>query len=160
MKMDRRQAIADSFAQCIARLDVVLRPWGFEFRSSGVEQSHIGPYASGYYCRELTRISLSCRATIDNVYYEHSFVTKNYAYTSAERFVVGHEFLMRALGHLDDCHIIENHRQPDWIVARDGGDRVAALIHDLTAIAGPILSSPCAEFDAVMRKGRRSYKIL
>jgi hypothetical protein len=156
---DRHQAVRMALADCVARLDVILRPWGFVFESDGVRPSHTGPYASGHYCRGATRIGLSCRDTIDNLYYEHSFTT-NYAFhREIESFTIGHDSLMRRLGHEGDCWLIRFHRIPDVIAARDGGDRVAALIHDLQVFASPVLCAPCEEFYAIVRRGSRGLSI-
>lgn len=160
--LTRRQQVADSLAAATTRLDVVLNPWGFTFLSEEVSSSHQGPFASGHYSRGTTRISLSCRDTIDNLFYGHEFVTANRYRRETEQFSIGHDTLMRALGHADDCHLICNRDasdSPDAIVARDGGDRVAALIHDLSVHAAAVLRAPCEEFYAIVRRGGRGYSV-
>lgn len=134
-------------------------PWGFIFESDGVHPSHTGPYASGHYVRDATRIGLSCRDTIDNIYYEHTFVTVHAFSRESERFLIGHAALMRALGHADDCRLINCTEIPDAVKARDGADPVSALIHDLLFLAAPLLREPSDEFYAVIRRGCRSYSI-
>jgi hypothetical protein len=101
--MNRRRAIADSLAASVTRIDELLIPWGFTFEFDGVHGSHTGPYASGRYIRDTTHIGLSCRDTIDNIYYQHSFVKVDLCSRESEIFVIGHDTLMRALGHSDDC---------------------------------------------------------
>jgi hypothetical protein len=157
--MNRRQAVADSLAESIARLDTVLKPWGFSFESDGVQSSHRGPYASGHYCRGATRIGLSCRNAIDNIYYEHSFITVHAYCKETERFTIRHDTLMRSLGHSDDCWLVVGDGIPNAIAARDGGDRVEALIHDLQLFASSVLREPCDAFYAIMRRGSRSYSV-
>lgn len=154
--MDRSQHVSDCLAASITRLDVVLRPWGFVFQADEIQLTHIGPCANGHYCRGTTRIGLSCREMIDNIYYEHSIVTEyRWGTRETERFTIEHDTLMEALGHSNDSLLICNNRYPDLIIARDGGDRVEALIHDLVSIASPVLREPCEQFDAIMRTNRR-----
>ena len=143
----------------LRRLDAILNPWGFAFANDGIQSSHCGPFASGHYYRDTTKICISCRDTIDNIYYEHTFITRNACSTETERFTIGHSTLMDALGHSDDCWLITSDKIPDMIVARDGGDRVAALIYDLESIASTVLRKPCDEFSAIIRRGHRSYSI-
>ncbi len=154
-----REHVAEKLAEAVSRLHTVLSPWGFAFITDDTRSSHCGPFASGHYYRDTTRIGISCRDTIDNLYYEHTFVTRNAYSTESERFTFGHATLMNALGHCDDCRLITSDRIPDSIVARDGGDRVDALIHDLSALASRVLREPCAEFYAIVRLGLRSYSI-
>jgi hypothetical protein len=66
---------------------------------------------------------------------------------------------MRALGHSDDCWLVCCDKAPDAIAARDGGDRVAALIYDLKSFAASVLCEPREEFYAIVRRGYRSYSI-
>jgi hypothetical protein len=153
------QQVTDALAAAVARIDAVLRPWGFIFTTDEVRPSHYGYYASGYYCREMTRIGISCRASIDNIYYEHSFVKEIPFSKEIERFTIGHLALMKALGRSNDCHFVCGHRISDAVVARDGGDRIDALIHDLSAIAASVLREPCEEFFDIMRRGCRTYSI-
>ena len=155
----RRQHVAESFAAAISRLDTILKPWGFAFDSDEIQSSHCGPFASGHYSRDTTRISFSCRDTIDNLYYEHTFVTHYACSTESERFRIQHPTLMKALGHSDDCHLISSDDIPDAIIARTGGDRVAALSYDLESFACSVLREPCDEFFAIVRQGYRSYNI-
>jgi hypothetical protein len=157
--MNQRLVVADALAVCVARLGAVLMPWGFSFQSGDVDQSHNGPFASGYYVRDATRIGLSCRDTIDNLDYEHSFVTVHAFSRESEHFRIGRATLMRAAGHADDCWLIECKEIPDVIKARNGSDRVAALIHDLRFFAEPLLREPSNEFYAAVRRGARSYSI-
>jgi hypothetical protein len=156
--MDRREAVAKALAECIERLDVVLHPWGFTFENDGCQPSHTGPYASGHYVRGTTRIGLSCRDTIDNLYYEHSFITEYASWREIERFTIGHAGLMQGVGHAEDCQLIAGDGIPDAIVARNGGDRVAALIHDL-AFAAEILREPTEAFYAIIRRAGRSFSV-
>ena len=158
MNVHERQ-VAGALAAAVVRIDAVLSPWGFVFAADEVHYSHCGYYASGHYCRGLTRISLSCRETIDNIFYEHSFIKENLCSKEIERFQIGHDKLMKALEHPHDCRLIGGHKTPDMIIARDGGDRVAALIHDLSSIAVLVLREPCEEFYAIMRRGWRFYSV-
>ena len=148
--MTRNQKAAESLAAIVDRLDEVVGPWGFAFEPDEVNSSHNGPYASGHYCRGTTRIGLSCREALDNVYYEHSFVTEYLCSSEIERFTIGHDDLMEAL-------LIRGDEHPDAVVARDGGDRVAAFIHDLTTIAAPVLSKRIKRFKEIMRRGLRVF---
>ena len=67
---------------------------------------------------------------------------------------------MDAVGHADDCHLIAWDDYPNQIVARDGGDRVAALIQDLDNYAAGLLrTANNADFYSVVRRGFRSYSI-
>ena len=155
----RREIVTQNLTSTIARLDAVMRPWGFTFVFEKQMSSHIGPFASGHYVRGATRIGLSCRDSIDNLYYEHCFVTKHRSYQETERFTLWHPGLMKTLGHAQDCHLIGTDEIYDSIAARDGGDRVAALLLDWIELAAPILSSPCDAFDEAMRHGARSYTV-
>ncbi len=157
--MNRREIVAQNLADCVARLDSVLQPWGFTFVLNSCQCSHTGPFASGRYVREMTRRGLSCRDTIDSIYYEHSFVTTNPSSHEIECFTIGHQGLMRGVGRFDVCHLIESGDTPDAILARDGGDRVAALLHDWQAFAAPVLSQPCDAFFKIVRRGFRAYSI-
>ncbi|MEM7478162.1 MAG: hypothetical protein AAF483_24510 [Planctomycetota bacterium] len=155
----RRDHVAEQLATAVARLDTVLKPWGFDFIGDDIQSSHCGPFASGHYCRDTTRIGISCRETIDNLVYEHTFVTRNAFSTESERFTIEHSTLMDALGHCYDCHLLASDCIPDSIVARDGGDRVDAIIHDLTVLASSVLCEPCGEFYKIVRRGFRSYSV-
>lgn len=155
----RPEHVAEKLAVAVARLDAVLNPWRFAFVTDDIHWSHCGPFASGHYCRDTTRIGISCRDTIDNLFFEHTFITRNAHSTESERFTIGHTTLMDALGHYDDCRLIASDSIPDAIVARDGGDRVDALIHDLKVLASPVLCEPCDNFYAIVRRGARSYSI-
>lgn len=155
--MNTLEAVAQNLTTCVNRVDPLLRPWGFVFEVHETRHSHCGPFASGHYVRGFTRIGLSCRDTIDNIYYEHSFVTENRWSREIERFDISHDGLMRGLGHSDDCRLIRSQNLPDAIVARGGGDRVDALLHDLSTFAADILTMPCDEFYEIIRRGRRCY---
>jgi hypothetical protein len=102
---------------------------------------------------------LSCRETIDNLYYEHTFITQHRGWAEIERYSIGHETLMDAVGHANDCHLITSCEYPDQITARDGGDGVAALLHDLEKYAADMLRTSNDAFFAVVRRGFRSYSI-
>ena len=75
--MDRRELVAAALADRIARLDTVIQPGGFVFHADDIHGSHTGPFASGHYVRDDTRIGLSCRNSIDNVVYKHAFIKSN-----------------------------------------------------------------------------------
>lgn len=155
--MSRFESVEEKLSACVRRLDVLLNPWGFEFQADVSRDSHCGPFASGHYVRGTTRIGLSCRETIDNIYYEHAFVTEHRWSRAIERFDVTHPDLMNSLGHSDDCELIGSNNPPDAIIARTGGDRVAALLRDLSEFAAPILARPNQKFDEIIRSGRRCY---
>jgi hypothetical protein len=157
--MNRRNVVNQSLADCVRRLDAVFRPWDFEFVPDRDGWSHYGLFASGRYVRGTTRIWICCRDTLDNIEYEHSFFTKHQSWQSVEHFGLGHDSLMEALGHRDDCHLIGSWDIPDVVVARDGGDRVTALLHDLSAYAALVLREPSEVFDAIMRQGSRYYSV-
>ena len=89
-----------------SRIEVTIRPWGFIFASDGVHYAHYGPYASGHFVRGETKIGVSCRNAIDNLYYEHTFITRHKYSTEFERFTIGHSTLMKATGHGDDRRLI------------------------------------------------------
>ena len=89
-----RQPVAESFAVVVARLRPTLDSWGFVFEPGDINSSHCGPYCTGRFVRETTQISISCRQTIDNLFYEHTFVTHNACSTEMERYSIGHETLM------------------------------------------------------------------
>ncbi|ODA35435.1 hypothetical protein [Planctopirus hydrillae] len=152
--------IAQQLAAVFLRLDVIMKPWGFAFIAEEIRSSHCGPFASGFYCRDTTRIGISCRTTIDNIFYEHFFITRSAGSTELERFTIGHSTLMDALGYASDCHLIASSKTPDTIIARDGGDRVEALIHDLSVLASRVLCEPCEEFYAIVRRGLRKYSVV
>lgn len=157
--MDQREVVSRSLLDCVARLDEVLRPWGFHFDHDGCRLSHTGPYASGHYVRTPTRIGISCRDTIDNIYYEHSFVIECSSWREIEMFRLSHGGFMNALGHSADCQLISSDSLPDAVAARNGGDRIAALIHDLSSFVSPVLSEPTSVFSAIIRRGARSFSI-
>jgi hypothetical protein len=56
--------------------------------------------------------------------------------------------------------LIAGHDYPDQITARDGRDRLAALIHDLENYASGLLRTANDEFCSVVRRGYRSYSIV
>ena len=155
----QRQLVSECFASAISRLEPTLTQWGFVFESDGIHASHNGPFASGHFLRGETKIGLSCRETIDNLYYEHTFITRNTYSTEYERFTIGHKTLMRSLGHSDECCLIQSDCIPDMIVARNGNDRVDALIDDLTNYAITVLREPCDEFFGIVREGYRCYSV-
>jgi hypothetical protein len=157
--MSRHDAVTNALVESVARLDTVLQPWGFKFEFGGVQHSHIGLYAVGCYQREWTRIHLSCRDQIDNLIYEQSFVKQSLSSREKETFSIGHGTLMKELGHRDDCQLLDADDYPDQIVARDGGDRVAALMHDLTYFAQPVLREVGEPFYRIVRTGFRVYSI-
>jgi hypothetical protein len=92
---------------------------------------------------------------MNNVHYEHSLIKQFVWHKERHSFGLGHDGLMAALGHADDCHLITGGEYA--IVARGGGDRVAALIHDLRHIAAPVLREPCEEFLSIIRTGYHSW---
>ena len=157
--MNRRQIVTQNLTHCVQRLDETLRPWGFEFTRLDVELSHTGPFSSGYYKRDQTQIGLSCRDTIDNIFYEHTFVTENSGSREIERYSIGHETLMQGLGKIDVCRLISSMDLTDPIRARDGGDRIDALSFDLSNYGASVLSEPCEEFFDIVRRGFRSYSV-
>ena len=158
--MARREHVAAALTDCVARLDTVVQPYGFVFDTDEIHASHTGPFASGHYVRNDTRIGLSCRDTIDNVVYEHSFVTQNLSWREIERFSTSHSGLMSFLGHADDARLICADSIPDAVLARDGADRVDALIHDLSMFVLPLIANDMDIFFAAIRKGYRSYSIV
>jgi hypothetical protein len=156
--MDRRVQAASALAESVARIDALLNPWRFTFAPDGVRPSHTGPYASGHYRRGLTSIGLSCRKAIDNIFYEHSFVTTSDFSEEIERFTIGHDTLMRALGHSEDCWLLACDGTPYTIDGRDGVDRVEAFMHDLL-LAAPVLRERNDDFCRIVRRGCRSYSV-
>lgn len=158
--MTRFEIVAKNLADCVARIGAVLNPWGFEFEAGPDDQfSPAGPYGSGHFVRGETRIGISCRSTLDNIYYEHSFVREYTSSRAIECFTIGHVELMRAVGHSDDCKLVTQNQYPILVAARDGSDPVEALIHDLSQFCEPILADPCDAFFEIMRKGRRGYSV-
>lgn len=155
----RRDEVAHNLADAVSRLDAVLNPWNLEFFTQDVQFSHCGPFASGHYCRNKTRIGISCRDTIDNIYYEHTFVTRNGNAIESEKFTIGHAILMDALGYSSECCLIVSDGIPNAISGRDGSDPIDALIHDLSELASSVLQEPCDEFYSIVRRGFRSYSI-
>lgn len=141
------------------RLDPVLNDWGFHFVPDEVQLSHCGFYASGHYCRDTTRIGISCRETIDNIYYRHSFITQNRFTRHIEQFTILHDTLMAALGHAEDCRLVSCDQTPVSVAARDGGDPVDAWLDDLLTIAARVLRQPSEEFDRVVKRGSRSFSV-
>jgi len=154
-----QEEVRVSLTSVLRQLDPVLTPWGFAFSFDGVHSSHHGRYASGHYVRGTTQIGISCRATLDNVYYRHAFVKQNACSRETEQFTIGHDTLMADLGHAEDCWLIYTGQNPDAIAARFGGERVDAFIHDLNVIASPVLREPGEDFYAIMRRGGRVWTI-
>jgi len=154
------EIVAKNLADCAARLGAVLNPWGFEFEAGPDDQlSPAGPYGSGHFVRGGTRIGISCRSTLDNIYYEHSFVREYTSSRAIECFTIGHAELMRAVDHSGDCWLVTKNQYPILVAARDGSDPVVALIHDLSQFCEPILADPCDAFFEIMRKRRRGYSV-
>lgn len=154
----RQEQVAKVLTEVATQLSEVVTDWGFAFHADEVRSSHGGPFASGHFCRETTRIGISCRDTLDNLTYEHTFVTRRGNSTESERFTIGHATLMAGVGHAQDCHLISSGELPSSMIARDG-DPVEALIYDLTVLAKTVLSAPCDEFFTIMRQGYRSYNV-
>src|SRR4029079_3402747 len=103
MPNPEREQVARAFQALTSRLDQLLNPWGFRLESDYLSSSHCGPYGCGYYGRGTNTIGVSCRDTLDNAFYEHSFITQNACSKETETFVRDHDALMHALGHGDDC---------------------------------------------------------
>lgn len=146
-------------ASWLGQIDAVLFPWGFQFAAEERRTSHSGDFMSGHYVRNNTRIGLSWRTTLDNVYYEHTFATEHSSHRELERFTVGHATLMHGVGHGNDSRLISVTEPPDNIVARNGGDRIAAWVHDLREYAAPVLAAPCDKLFEIVRQGRRTYSV-
>lgn len=160
--MDHESSLADSLSRCVAQLDSVLIPWGFTFQRDDITASHFGDYASGHYCRGATRIGLSCRHTIDNIYYEHTFVSQRYGVHEKEKYDIGHDGLMLGLGHASDCWLkysLLDRRGPSALGTDDTVDVLHALVHDLQSFAAPALSQPNELFFAIIRTGRRCFSV-
>lgn len=154
------EIVAKNLADCAARIGAVLNPWGFEFEAGPDDQlSHAGPYGSGFFVRGETRIGISCRSALDNIFYEHSFVREYSSSRAIERFTIGHAELMRAVDRSDECRLVTQIRYPTLVAARDGSDPVSALVHDLSEFCEPILATPYEAFFEIMRTGRRGYLI-
>ena len=149
------QEYEDALAVVIERLNPIFNSWDFNFEFDGVHGSHTGFYARGRYVRGATLVWICCRQTLDNVSYEHSFITQ-YMYTKQiESYRIGHHGLTHSLGHSEDCQLIDKFMYPSGLVARDGGDPVTAYIYDLTNIAADVLSGPNETFYAIVRQGAR-----
>ena len=106
-----------------------------------------------------TRIGLSCRDSIDNVYYEYSFVKVNRFSKEIERFVISHRALMKALiiqMTVVWCVAQKSPRQSLLVTAEIVSQ---LLIHDLSSIAVTVLQEPCDEFYEIMRRGCRTYSV-
>jgi hypothetical protein len=151
------EVVEANLRRSVDRLDVVMVPWGFTFKYETTGGSHGGPFASGHYVRGATQIGLSCRATLDNLYYNHSFVKQHLWSRETETFTIGHDLLMKALGRESDCQVLVTHNPPTNIVSRTDGDVVQSLLHDWSSIAADVLREPCEEFFGIMRRGFRSY---
>ena len=141
------------------RINPVLNDWGFHFIADEVQLSHCGYYASGHYCRNTTRIGISCRETIDNIYYRQSFITPNRFTRHIEQFTIQHDTLMAALGHAEDCRLVSCDQTPVTIAARDGSDPVDAWIDDLVSIAKPVLCEPSERSNEIVRRGLRGFHV-
>jgi hypothetical protein len=155
MTLSRREIVANALRESARRLDAVLSPWDFTFEFDEVQWSHTGPYATGHYSRSETRILVSCRNTIDNLYYKHSFTTQHAYCREIERCIMSHDTLMDALGHREDSYLVVQNEIPDIIAARDGGDRVQALILDWTCYAADVLREPNERFYEIIRSAGR-----
>ncbi|MGD9636694.1 MAG: hypothetical protein AB7G28_18470 [Pirellulales bacterium] len=154
-----REDISKSFDLVVSRLNLSLNPWDFHFTSEEMLGSHTGPFGSGFYVRGTTKIGIACRATLDNVYYQHSFITLNACSRETETFTIGHDTLMAALGRSDDSWLVMTNRQPTAVVARNGQDPVTAFVHDLTEIAAIVLRTPSEDFNTIVRRGHRAWTI-
>ncbi len=137
------------------RLNPVLEPWGFhyEFRKAG--WGHRGAWACGEYVRGNARISLTCdyRCGWNGITYHYQFPDEWAFSWHYDCYVNSHENYMELIGHRDDCHLIRDGHSP---AARDGGDPIDALIHDLTKLAAPTLSVECDEFKRIIHQGIRT----
>ena len=119
---------------------------------------HNSPYVSGHYVRGLTRIGLSCRDTIDNLYYEHSFIIEHSSCREIEQFVISHPSLLTTLGHSEACKLVGSNNVPDSIVVRDGGDRVASV--DLRPVIVCCSDSPRTIRDLLFNRSARFSRLL
>jgi hypothetical protein len=132
--------------KAVARIDKVLVPWGFRFDVTEHGYSSPGGFARGRYCRGPTRIRLIYRANqgFGGVIYEQEIITDHGLFLREQIvYTVGHPSLMLRIGHADDCCMIEKGISS---AARDGGDAVGALVHDLRQYAAPMLRTECPEF--------------
>lgn len=151
--------VSSAFNAVLERLNPVLNDWGFHFVPDEVQWSHCGYYAAGHYCRDTTHIGISCRETIDNIYYRHTFITHNRFTRHIEQFTIQHDMLMAALGHAEDCRLVSCDQTPFTIAARDGGDPVDAWIDDLVSTAKPVLCAPSERFNEIVRRGLRGFHV-
>lgn len=142
--------------QAVGRIDDIVAPWGFQFTMRCSGYSHTGGYADGVYTRGPTRILVFVRAEhgfAGIVYQQESVCQEGYLKTRTV-YQLGHPGYMERLGHSDDCQLIKGS------VARDGGDAVSALIHDLREFAAPTLQAECNEFDQLIRTGWHYREVL
>ena len=155
---DREKGLAQ-LRKAVARIDQVLVPWGFRFDLGENDLSSPGGYACGFYRRGSTRIGLICRANygLGCVEYEYETITDDGFVRESVRYGLDHTGYMQRVGHDRDCLLIEEELSA---IARDGGDPVDALIHDLSEYAAPTLRQECPEFLAIIRSGYRRTKVL
>lgn len=157
--LNRREQAEIALRDCIVAIGQILEPCDFTFQHDETQSSHTGPFASGWFVRGPTRIGISCRSSIDNVIYEHSFITEDLSSRQVEKFSTGHGGLMQFLGYLDEAHLISCDSTPDLVVSRNGGERLDALVNDLSSFVVPLFQNDMDSFCKAIRRGFRSYSI-
>jgi hypothetical protein len=145
--------------EVIDRLVQVLIPWGFQYEPREHGHGSAGAYANGQYGRGPTRIPLVWRANLGLgwVEYQHEEVLQRGYLRERITWGLGHGGYMQAIGHGDDCWLVEEENSS---VARRGGDPVTALVHDLQEYAAPTLAAECPEFVALLQTGYRLRDVL
>lgn len=114
--MTREQALRD-LHQIARRIVEVLGPWGFEFAVQEVGHGHTS-FANGVCHRGSASIGLFYRSG-------PGLAEPTYQWGRAR---TGHQSLMWATGHGDDCQLLV---AGPTCRSRGGGDPIDALLHDL-----------------------------
>jgi hypothetical protein len=121
---------SDALNQAADRLKPLLQPLGFNYLADASGEGHM-PFASGFFAGTVVKIGLVFRkrGTLGCVIYENDHSS------------MSHDDLLRFLGVQDRQRLVYNDSSMAS-QARDGGDPIDALMHDLEELASQHLNDP------------------
>jgi hypothetical protein len=128
------------------KLNPVLNPLGYVFEADGYAVSSGGPFASGFFVNGEKKIGLIYRSFsgLGSVNYE------------CRQSAVSHSDLMRYLGKEDQSKLKYDSKKFSSY-AREEGDVLDALIHDIQSFEIDLLTSSSEQFYRALRKINKSH---